>query len=472
MKRYCNYHPIASAKWHCDACHHDYCQQCIVDSRNPCPHCHHTLKAVSRYSDLPPFWTQASLFAGSLFDSRTLLVLTLVLALSFGQLGPGYLAFTCMGLALFICSAHGRFRAIARFREQADPKSLGLSPSDIIRVGLLSTSIVAVPVLLCAGIYLFAGALFAVILALLLTLIGPALLIVHLQHDELSDALSINALLQTIAQLSSAYGLLVLYLLTTVFAVLFLADFGAQYLPSLLHVVLVFVAPAIAMLLMFEICGYVIAQYGLEEAEEDNSAQHGPDPYQGSMTTVQLNASLDMALKDGEYRRAIELLEKELKRHSFSDLRREQLLKLMLAMDDQEGLERNAQLFLWLMLGRGRIPEAVQFLRQRRQYNQQFRLFDAQLSLDLAKQCSRLGEHKLVLWLAQDAHKRFDVDANVAELYLLTAKTLLLQFKQAKKARIYLNFVREQFEEPEIQNTVEEVSSLIHATVSQQLKPS
>jgi hypothetical protein len=154
-----------------------------------------------------------------------------------------------------------------------------------------------------------------------------------------------------------------------------------------------------------------------------------------------LDADIDIALKRGDYNTAVTLLEGDLKRHAFSDLRRDQLFKLLSALKDFEKLEHFAQIFLWLMVSRGQITPAADFLRQLTEKNPDFKLFDVELSKTLADRFHKKGEYRLVIWIAKDAHTRFDPSPELAELYLRAAKTLLEKYAQKNKARSYLRYI-------------------------------
>jgi len=397
------------------------------------------------------------------------LALAIVGLLSFVSLGPFFLALAASVSAVLGVNYQARAQARSLFVDERSTKQSTDDTRKRLQLAGQDSVLLATPVLLCTGLFYAFGALSAILAAIPLLALLPALLINQLLEQNLKDAMSVNGIIQVLARLSSAYGLLITYWFTCVFAVLFMADFSHQYLPEFLQPIVVFLATAATVLLLFSLSGYVIAQYGLQDDAPNPDDTATPSAYQTGLDTQQLNVALDQALKDGQYQTVIELLENALKRHRFSDMRRDQLFKLFEALQDQEGLERYAQPFLWLMLGQGKPRDAIYFLKQRRKHNAGFQLFDLELTLELARSCSKLDEPKLVLWLARDAHKRFDPDTKLAQLYLLTATILLKQFNQAHKARGYIKYVREHYEEhTELQQTA---AKLMHEISGQSGAP-
>ena len=54
-------------------------------------------------------------------------------------------------------------------------------------------------------------------------------------------------------------------------------------------------------------------------------------------------------------------------------------------------------------------------------------------------------DYDLVIWLAFNAHTRFDPAPHLAELYLIAAKTLLTKHHNKDKARVYLSYIINHF---------------------------
>ncbi len=157
-----------------------------------------------------------------------------------------------------------------------------------------------------------------------------------------------------------------------------------------------------------------------------------------------LNAQIDILLKEGQFEQACERLQDEVKRNR-QPLRVDAMYRLMLALGDNEGLLQHSHLFLRLLCQRGDNDQALTLLAQLRHKDPKFKVFDAQLCLQLAQICRHLKQHKQLLWLTAEAHLRFEEENAVAELYLLTAKTLLEAFNEAAKARAYLQHIQQHF---------------------------
>ena len=89
--------------------------------------------------------------------------------------------------------------------------------------------------------------------------------------------------------------------------------------------------------------------------------------------------------------------------------------------------------------------QAGKLVERLREYKPDFVLYDLELSLKLAESFQQGKQYELVLWLANDAHTRFDPSLTLAELYLLTAKVLLSKSNNPAKAQVYLNYIQTHF---------------------------
>ena len=225
-----------------------------------------------------------------------------------------------------------------------------------------------------------------------------------------------------------------------------LIDFAHQHLQEIVTPLISATTFSYFSLVLFSLLAYILIEYksfspAEQSPDQKNTKTRKVRALHEVDTVKRRDADIDIALKQGNYTQLVTHLEKELKRQSFSDLRRDQLYKLLLALNDNQRLEKYAHSFLTLMLGRGKVEDAAQFIQARRQYNSEFALYDLALSKRLADAFHEHNEYQLVVWLAFKAHTRFKPTPDLAELYLRAAKTLLTKLHDKNKAREHLNYI-------------------------------
>jgi tetratricopeptide (TPR) repeat protein len=241
-----------------------------------------------------------------------------------------------------------------------------------------------------------------------------------------------------IKKMKLSYISLVSYFALSFVSALIGIDLLMQVLPDYALAPISTLVISYLLLSLFAALAYVLIRYdsfssSIIVANEFDQEAHPVDPKQ------RFNADLDIAIKEGDYSKALNLLESTLKGKR-SDLRVHQLYTLLLEHRDLEGLEKRSHLFLELLLGRGQKLAAYELVELLRTERDQFLVHDIALSLELAEAFYSMKEYKLSLWLAQDAHTRFDPSPELAKLYLLCAK-IIAKSKTPGKARGYLQYI-------------------------------
>jgi len=300
----------------------------------------------------------------------------------------------------------------------------------------------------------YLGSTPAVIFTLLALLLLPATLMILIHasasHSTRQPLTKSPTWSKIIERMKWSYLGVSIYPATSFITVLIFSDFAMQHLPTVFGPTLTAALFTYVSFALFALIAYVLKQNNSFQADDkhkkmkpSNKTSHN-SLYDKSQI-IRLDADLDIALKTGEFNHAITLLDNELKRNNQSDLRRHQLYQLLSVKNDLKQLERYAHLFLQLMDSRGDIKTAAEFIERLRGHNPEFQLHDLALSLSLCEQFQKHKIYPLVLWLAKDAHTRFDPEPMLAELYLRAAKTLLSKYKNQSKAQHYLDYIQQHF---------------------------
>jgi len=431
-----------------------------------CPHCSQSMRYLhSRDNHSQAFWVAAGHYFRAPFQPEPILaiVVTTLVAMLFGS---NFIASLLSSLFIVLClSIYGSLCAqtIQLGSPKAPDLSLLFSP-ERIKMNLGVSTVFSVCLFSPLLIHYFFGRTPAIALALVTLSALSALLMAQIPQIKVSNHRRTRHLtadnydigpsptwFQIIEQMRLSYLGLVAYVFLAYVITLIIYDFSKQHLPGIFTPTLTTAAMGYFTFSIFGLFAYVLRQNNaflpMEEATK-KTAENSPNKSLNNNEQLQrLDADIDIAVKVGDFEHAITLIENDLKRNNHSDLRKQQLYQLLTAKNDLGKLERYAQLFLRLMLDRGQIESASDFIEKLKKHNPEFKLYDASLSSLLAESFHQQKLYKLVLWLAKDAHTRFDPCPELADLYLLTAKTLLSKFNQKQTAQNYLSFICQNFPE-------------------------
>lgn len=413
-----------------------------------CPKCHHELHYLDQRKKRSPFWHTLTQFFRFPCHKEPLLIVVLSGLISLTFLSHYWLALAGAILIIGLVTRYGyQIFAKEKFTLQAPPGlSVILSFLNFKKSLFLSVSVgltILTPILAVQYINL----IFAIFLGGLAFWFLPAAILIKLRQEKFGNALKIETILEPMIRMKWAYFGLVFGITSAFITSLILIDFSQQHLPKIITPLISAIAFSYFSLVLFSLLAYILNEY------KSFSTITPPSPSQKNSSTNKVkarheidqvkrrDADIDIALKQGNYSQLITQLEKELNHQSFSDLRRDQLCKLLLALNDHQRLEKYAHSFLTLMLRQGKLAKAAQFIQDRREHNTTFMLYDLALSKRLADAFHQHKEYQLVVWLAFKAHTRFQPDPILAELYLRAAKTLLTKLNDQKRAREYLTYV-------------------------------
>ena len=442
VKQYCRFHPVNTALASCAACGSQFCSSCLeataARAEGPnCPQCKKNLAAIDpsrsraaapqlRNSMVAPLRTPlrlgllcAALIAGAVFAASDGLSLWHeAIALVCTTLSAGW--------ALSFASPSDRAKAAHR-----------------TTLMLLATLVVLLPWLL----FQVGGAWVAFFAALLMSPVLSIGLIAGLQGRAQSNQQIWRELPTTLGALKALSSYLFLSAMMLLVAWSLLWDARALLPASSFSLPLLVLVLSFSLLVYGHWCRSCLVYHGLQDGAA--RAEQKPAIKAPTFDAVRAaSAHIDMALTEGKYESARDLLEEEIKR-GHRQLRAEALYLLLQYMRDEEGLRRHSHLFLRWMLYQKHAEKALAFLAQLRQSEKTFRIHDADLNLQLARACREHKQHRQLLWLANEAHIRFDGEAEVADLYLLAAKTLLEAFSERTKAQSYLKHILSRHAESE-----------------------
>lgn len=412
----------------------------IQNQTGSCPQCRLALHLVEKHNNDQPFWLISARFFSMPFNIEALWVFTIALILSLFYYLHNFTIILTPLLIITLISHYGRLIYQSMLDRKKDTPALTafLSLSNIKKNAHL-TLILSLCLLSPLMLYHYVGLTSAFCLAIISLTALPGLIILRLDNQNTT-----NDILRYLKKIGWSYFGLVAYIITAYVSCLIMSDFAQQYLPTLLTPLITTAVFCYFSITLFGIFAFISCQHTNLAKPESPPILNDSQSYSHS-SSQRLDADIDIALKKGAFVEVTSILEKELKRNNSSDLRRDQLYKLLMAKKEFEVMERYAQLFLSLLMARGKLNDAIDFIETLKEHNPDFKLYDIELSLSLAEAFYKSKNYIQILWLANEGHARFDRSHELVKLYLLAAKTLLSQFDDKKNARHFLDYITDHF---------------------------
>lgn len=460
MEYFCHFHPTSPARWRCSKCHRYYDHACTANPQSnevksgttPCPVCSAPLLLLANESSQD---TNPVLFSRQLLSSPTLLLLCSLVLLaavsSFVTLQPSLLLALNQAAVFFICFHYGRQLAFAKVfstgrrhskhRHKPSRRTIDTDTPELrssLQCSFGFGILYLVPVFIFYQLHWFAGLL----MMLCASLLAPYLLIFVLHQFDEQHHIELKKIFSALSPFKLALWLQTLMLYA---GSVLISDLGFQYSPLRAALMLSSTLASLSLLLLFHshVQAYHLLMQKLDApsvAKDKTAKARFSGANQTEKTPLSSN-EIDLALKMGQYTKAVTLLEQALKRNTHSVLRRQQLYLLLTELNDIEKLSRYAEIFLNWMLERGKTREASQFLYRIRKQDPAFLIHNIELMNDLAKQFTRQKKYALVLWLTEGSDKRFKPSEALASLHLSASQVLVTHFQDLSKAEEYLLFV-------------------------------
>ena len=462
MPHYCSFHPLLPAHYKCENCKSDLCQSCMPEPGLSlhslrCASCSARLVPHSSASSETPLWHYSgAILKQPLLGHSGWFLLAMLVIFTAGAL-VNFPLYIGLIIAAAFAVVHGSqlssFLACNAGRRRATPALKRLFKLGDYRKTLPMLVVWTASVSVCVLLQTSQQYFILVFVSSLLTLVVPVLTVMQALGDEPSELLNLNRFVQVGSRLGNNYMALVCWGLLIFFSGLASLDGLQRYAPTILEGALAPVLLAYLILVWQSMIGFS-ARSQLGTSDVAAETRHAP------LRSSIEERRLGMALREGKYEQVVSLLEGDFYRHGMQDYRLEQLYKLSLVWDGDNLQQKYGAMFMAMLLRRGRDEEALNLLQSQRQKNADYRVADALLCLELVRTCERERKQKLLLWLVQDAHWRFDKSQDlVAQMYRSAAKVLHKHFKQHAKALAYMKKAAQACEKHEASVAEKQLSS-------------
>lgn len=429
-----------------------------------CPLCNAELKRLSAADSAAPFWLRLTDFLRYPFSpvGMALLALAFVLPLLAGEgmAGWGACAVMLMGVVKYAWTA----------LEQASTgelEALGIERLSKAENNDLAMGVGVLLIVLCAAVgYLFTKtAVYGSALAIVFLVLLPAVLIAVATNRNVAAALNADGIKAALAGIGPVYAAVALLSVLLFAALQSLVSIFADILPTVWGRAMALTAYSYFIMVLFVLCGYLLLQY--QEALGFTAATGGGKAKRAFKKIDPSVIAVEMFLKEGNYTRAIGVLRKECEKKGATVSSHERYHRLLLLMNDEQGLRTHGELFFRLLLEAGRDTQAVALLRDYLQRFPGYRPEDPDLCFDLAIAFERLGDYKLAVHVLNGMHKDSPHFVRLPEAYMLVARLLAEKLNLPQKGMALLQFLDGRFKThksyPEIQAAMR--------TLAEQMKP-
>ena len=393
-----------------------------------------------------PYWQEISRFLKVPLQPELLLIAMALSALTF-VIPPSFNGYLVSAVIVLVASIF----SIPVMKIIAKTPYETVSIQSIFKMDCLLLSVQSSAVLfgisaLCFFSFESLSPILGVLLASIFLLIAPCWLLAVGRENGFRDTFEMKGLIAPLSQMGVAYIGLIFCVFSLILSVLVVEDYAWQHLPPLSYWPVTVFSVLYGGGILGAIFGHILAEYRLFESLEVNEGAVAKALPKGK-ETLKIDATMDIAIKEGDYDKALKVLEDDLKKNSQSEYRRMQFLKLILVMNDMTRLERHVHGFLNTLVGRNQVALIEEIVNKVRGHNPAFYCSDLSLSLKLAQIFQKKKEFNLVVWLAEEAHVRFDLHEDLAELYLLASKVMVTNLKQVAPAKRNLQFIVQNFDD-------------------------
>lgn len=442
----CQYFPGTPAVWRCSHCSTRYGEKCIPAGHSRqwgpsgprCIRCAGQLKYLGRATDAKPFWQMLPHFFAYPAHPNSIIVIALIAVFSLA-LGPNLLS---LGLGLFLLAVFIKYSfAIVELRGlgvTTAPSLITVLSSDEHHLFLRKIALfvgMGVMIALAAQVSDFLGFLTACFIAFAM----PASIIVLAVEKSVRRALNPLNLLVMIMAIGWPY--ILLWLCTQVLSagpVLIFESFADSASPGALMPLWVALVTYFTFVL-YTMLGYVLYEYQNELGF--NSEAEGVELDRQAFEKARAMGEATVLIQDGRLDQAREALRRAL------DIARDDIElhlhyhKLLLLLDEPESLANHGNYFVDLCFRQKVQSRAVSVVLDVQKKIPSFTLDNTAHALALAKLLQLQGQHRAIVPLFRDLHKRRPLDVKIPEAYLLMAQTLFEYYGNESKTRQLVDFV-------------------------------
>lgn len=441
-QKFCKYHPLAAARWQCNTCQLELCQECVgpQESSPECAICLIPMQRLKVQNLSEPFWQRISSFFMFPASFPTVMYLGVLATLSsFVSLEPMGLLVGFIVYYFFINFSYTVLEFSARGHlQQLHTSTTGFlfRPESIIKQLLI--------ILLLAGVNLLVIDVWGIsafyLSVVIILYFFPAVVVQLIKHNNPLKIFSFREALNSIKLMGKTYWLLWLSSIMLVVS----ASLSLQIVPlspnEYLNLAIDHMVIFYFILVMFSMLGYGLHQY-YEKLELGVDADDADKNGCEAGTSNIRKKRADILIKEGYLEDAgksiLEIIET-----TPADLSSwQRYFKILILQGRYEELNGFAQEYVNYLLHQEKDMEAMEVYLDAQRVIAGFRPKTGVQAFTLANRLRAHGHAGLALNLLNNMHKHYRGYEGIAKAYMLAAQILCEQFGEDVKARKILNFI-------------------------------
>jgi len=439
---FCKYHPIVAARWQCQSCQLDLCQECIgTQATSPeCAICQQPLQRLKVHNTTEPFWKCISSFFMFPASFPTIMYLAAFAAIS------SFISLETIGLAtgfivyyFFVTFAYTVLEFAARGQLQelhTNTTGFFFRPENIIKQLLIFFILVGVNFLIY-GLGGSSAFQFSVVLTLCYF---PVIVLQLIKHNNPLKMISLREMKNTFVVMGNTYWLLCLSCIMLFFGVSLMLEVIPLSPSEHMNLAIDHFITFYFLLVMFSMLGYGFNQFYEQLGLELDSANETEQSNDLNATET-LVKQVSVLIKEGYLVKAGQELLKVIEKNPGDLNSWQKYFKILLLEDQHDELNRFSQDYINYLLGQDKDMEAMDVYLETQRIIGEFRPKTGVQAFALANRLRAHGHAGLALNLLNNMHKHYRGYEGIAKAYMLAAQILCEQFGEDVKARKILNFI-------------------------------
>lgn len=420
---YCKFHPLIKAQYRCSECDITCCTECSDEQTNQfdtkqgnnCFICGFSLEQINNESNVVPFWRSLnSIYRYPTSVSALLVIFISALLISilpsmwfvwlFASIAVIHYCFACLRH-----TAHGNMDA-PEFNESFEGS---IAPIFYVYLAIIILGFVAQILAKIFGLWVGGIALVAFVIAL------PAVILLIAIEEKLWPALNPGKLIGIVSTSGTSYFMMMLFILIMsssvgLLSALFASDsFSASRL---------FIQTAISnyySIVIFHIMGYLVHQNGsrLGFSDTNNTIEESGRPDE-----KRLNAKIEVLIKSGAYKEALELCVKQVKSNDSNLWHWNRCFKLMLTREPDKQFEGFMKAYFKQLDERDQLETMAETYISIKRRQSTFELNEPDLQLKIADELIQIGQYKYAVVLLRKFHTVTQVKELLAKSFNLLSQ--------------------------------------------------
>ena len=422
--KYCKYHPLTAATYHCETCNTTLCDKCVDDSSPKagtyCLSCDKKVVSLGAKYNADAFWRRLEeSFHYPLNKGTIVFIVVMAFLTTIASFLPFAFIWYLMLTGAFMKYCFTCLEKTARGSNRAPDITAAYDGGIILALQLLAIVVIVTAVI--TGIYFWLGVGMATFIGAIIICCIPAILINFAFTEQILEAINPLKILTIISAVGLPYGLLLALIMVMMGSVGVINQLIGNEL-SLLSISLQSVVSNYYTIVTFHIMGYMIFQYqdrfGFTAVQEDHKKTKARSSAELAM------ARIDITIKEGDYNKAIELFCTAIKKESDNKTLCNNYFEFLLAIKNKERIDEYAS-FYFRFLNENQREDLINLSYKKilRAYPH-FMPNNPEDRIMLAKECKQSGDPRSALKLLNGIKKAHPQYNRLEVVYALMAEAL------------------------------------------------